>query len=124
MAGLRVKVNIPSKSCAATTPTVVGHMTTPTNQRAKLLAYGFYLDGTLNSAQPVEIKLARVADGTLTSGGTAIKCEPGLAETVQTPVGLAAAVEPTMTASLVFKTITVHPQLGYEFLAPLGDEDQ
>src|SRR5436190_19918600 len=113
MAGLRVKVNVPSKSCAATTATVVGHLTPPTNQRAKLLAYGFFFDGTSNSAQPVEIKMARSTAGTLTAGGTAIITEPGFAETVQTVVGLAASVEPTLTASLVFKTFTVHPQLGY-----------
>jgi len=29
-----------------------------------------------------------------------------------------------MTASLVYKTITVHPQLGYEYIAPLGEEEQ
>ena len=27
-------------------------------------------------------------------------------------------------ASLVHKTITVHPQLGYEYLSPLGQEEQ
>ena len=43
---------------------------------------------------------------------------------MQSTVGLAASVEPTLTASLVYKTITVHPQLGYEFLAPLGIEEQ
>jgi hypothetical protein len=36
---------------------------------------------------------------------------------------LAASAEPTLTASLVYKTITVHPQLGYEYLAPMGRED-
>jgi hypothetical protein len=103
---------------------VVGFIQTPTNQRVKVLAYGFYFDGTLNSAQPVEIKLARPTTGTYIAGGTAIKDEPGLAETVQSTVGLACSAQPTMTASLVYKTITVHPQLGYEYLAPLGQEEQ
>ena len=47
----------------------------------------------------------------------------GLAETVQSTVGLAASSQPTLTASLVYKTITVHPQLGYEYIAPLGQEE-
>jgi hypothetical protein len=124
MSGLRFKVNIPSVSLAAATATVVGWATTPTNQRAKVLGYGFYFDGTSNSATPVEIKLARPTTGTYTAGGTGVKDEPGLAETIQTAFGLAASAQPTMTASLVYKTITVHPQLGYEYLAPLGQEDQ
>jgi hypothetical protein len=124
MAGLRATVSIPSKSISATTPTCFGFITSPANQRVKILGYGFYFDGTSNTAQPVEIKLARPTAGTLTAGGTAVKDEPGMAETVQSTVGLAASSEPTLTASLVYKTLTVHPQLGYEYLAPLGQEDQ
>jgi hypothetical protein len=124
MAGLRATLDIPSKSISATTPTCFAFLTAPANQRVKVLGYGFYFDGTVNSNQPVEIKLARPTVGTLTSGGTAIKEEPGFAETVQTTVGLAASSEPTLSASLVYKTITVHPQLGYEYLAPLGQEAQ
>ncbi len=124
MAGLIAEVNIPSKSCVTATPTTVCFLTSPANQRVKIKAYGFFFDGTSNSAQPVEIKLARPTAGTLTAGGTAIKTEPGLPETIQSTVGLAASAEPTLTASLVFKTITVHPQLGYEYIAPLGEEEQ
>jgi hypothetical protein len=125
MAGLRCSLDIPSKAITATTPTTFAFLTAPTNQRVKVLGYGFYFDGTVNTNQPVEIKLARPTSvGTLTTGGTAIKDEPGMAETVQTVVGLAASAEPTLTASLVYKTIAVHPQLGYEFLAPMGQEAQ
>ena len=125
MAGLIYEVNIPSVSLTAATATVVGFITAPSAQRVKLKAYGFFFDGTTNSATPVEIKLARpTAVGTLTAGGTAIKTEPGLAETIQSVVGLSASAQPTLTASLVYKTITVHPQLGYEYIAPLGEEEQ
>jgi len=123
MAGLAFDVNIPSSALSANTATVVGFIQTPANQRVKLLGYGFYFDGTSNSAQPVEIKLARPTTGTLTSGGAAIKCDAGVPETVQSTVGLAASAQPTLTAGLVCKTITVHPQLGYEYLAPLGQEE-
>jgi hypothetical protein len=123
MAGLAFDVNIPSKALTAATPTCIGFLTAPSNQRVKMLGYGFYFDGTSNSAQPVEIKLARPTAGVFTPGGTAIKCDAGLSETVQSVVGLSASTEPTLTASLVNKTITVHPQLGYEYLAPLGQEE-
>ncbi|HKI18933.1 MAG TPA: hypothetical protein VKA15_13690 [Isosphaeraceae bacterium] len=125
MAGLIFEVNMPSTALTAATPTVVGFITTPANQRVRLKAYGFFFDGTTNSATPVEIKLARPTTvGTLTAGGTAIKTEPGLPETVQSTVGLAASVQPTLAANVVYKTITVHPQLGYEYIAPLGEEEQ
>jgi len=124
MAAIRATLDIPSKSITASTPTTFAFVTAPTNQRVKILGYGFYFDGTVNTNQPVEIKLARPTTGTLTAGGTAIKEEPGFAETIQSTVGLAASSEPTLTASLVYKTITVHPQLGYEYLAPLGQELQ
>jgi len=123
MAGLAFDVNIPSVALTAASPTVVGFIATPANQRIKLLGYGFYFDGTSNSAQPVEIKLARPTTGTFTAGGTAVKCDAGVPETVQSTVGLAASAQPTLTAALVCKTITVHPQLGYEYLAPLGQEE-
>jgi hypothetical protein len=124
MAGLIYEVNVPSVGLTANTPTVVGFITAPAQQRVKLKAYGFFFDGTTNSATPVEIKFSRPTTGTLTTGGTAIKTEPGLPETIQSLVGLAASVQPTLTAGLVHKTITVHPQLGYEYIAPLGEEEQ
>ncbi len=124
MAGLLCRLNIPSKAISAATPTCIGFVTAPANQRLKITGYGFYFDGASNSAVPVEIKIARPTSATLTAGGTAIKQDAGLTETVQTTVGLAASVEPTLTATLVHKTITVHPQLGYEYLAPLGAEDR
>jgi len=55
MAGLIYEVNIPSNALTAATPTVVGFITTPSNQRVKLKAYGFFFDGSTNSATPVEI---------------------------------------------------------------------
>jgi hypothetical protein len=119
MAGLLAYINIPSKSLTATTPTTVAFLTAPANQRVKVLAYGFYFDGISNVAQPVELKIGACTGGTLTAG-SAVKVEPELTETIQSVVGVAASVEPTYTA---YKTFTVHPQLGYEYLAPPGQED-
>lgn len=122
MSALAYTVNIPSTSLAGTTATVVAFITAPSNQRVKVLGYGFFFDGTLNSAQPVEIKLATPTTGTFTSGSNAQLAEPELTETIQSTYGIAASTQPTLAASNTYKTITVHPQLGYEFLAPLGQE--
>jgi hypothetical protein len=127
MAGLIYEISLPSTalSAAGAAPTVVMWLTAPTNQRVRVKAYGFFFDGTTNSATPVEIKLARPTTiGTLTAGGTANLTETGLPETPRSTFGLAASVQPTLSAAVVYKTITVHPQLGYEYIAPLGEEEQ
>ncbi len=126
MAALQYTVNIPCLSLA-TSATVVGFVTAPTNQRVKLLGYGLYFDGNLNSAIPVEVKLCSGVTtsftGTFTSGSNAQLQEPELTETIQSTYGVAASSQPTgIGVSNVYKTFTVHPQLGYEYLAPMGQE--
>lgn len=104
----------------ATTAKTVVQLTAAANQRVKVLGYGFYFDGTSNSAQPVQIQMGRIsASGTLTSA-TPLPNEQDLTETFQTTAGVNATVEPTYSGYL--KTLTVHPQLGYEYLAPMGQE--
>ena len=125
MAGLIYEVNIPQTALTAGAAQVVGYLTPPSSQRVKLKAYGFFFDGTTNSATPVEIKLARPTTvGTLTPGGSANLTEPGFSESPRSAYGLGASVQPTLSPSVVYKTITVHPQLGYEYIAPLGEEEQ
>jgi hypothetical protein len=123
MAGLIYEVNIPQASLTAGSAQVVGYLTAPSNQRVKLKAFGFFFDGTTNSATPVEIKLCRpTALGTLTSATTAQPTEQGFTETIQSQYGVSATAQPTIAN--VYKTNTVHPQLGYEYIAPLGEEEQ
>jgi hypothetical protein len=124
MAGLIYEVDIPANALVANTPAVVGFITAPANQRVRIKAFGFFFDGAINSAIPVELKFSRPTTGTFTPGGFPIKTEPGLPEPVQSVVGLAASVQPTLSAAIVYKTITLHPQLGYEYIAPLGEEEQ
>jgi hypothetical protein len=115
-------VNIPCVALGASA-TLVGFVTAPTNQRVKVLGYGLYFDGNLNSAVPVEVKLASgTIVGTFTSGSNAQLQEPELTETIQSVYGTVATTQPTLAASNTYKTFTVHPQLGYEYLAPLGQE--
>lgn len=102
------------------TPKTVARLKAAANQRVKLLGYGFYFDGTSNSATPVQIQIGRIsADGTFTAA-TPLPNEEDLTETFQTTAGINASAEPTYSSYL--KTIAVHPQLGYEYLAPLGQE--
>jgi hypothetical protein len=121
MAALQFYVDIPSTSLG-TTATVVAWATAPSNQRVKVLGYGFFFDGTSNSNQPVQIQLCSPTTGTYTANTNAVLNEPELTETIQTSYGVAASTQPTISASNTYKTFTVHPQLGYEYLAPLGQE--
>jgi hypothetical protein len=121
MAALQAYVNVPSTALTAATAQTAVQLTAPTNQRVKVLGYGFYFDGTLNSAQPVEIKLQRQTTAGSASAATPRLVEKELTETIQTTAQITFTAEPT--AGDVLKTFTVHPQLGYEYLAPLGQED-
>ena len=120
MAALQGQVSLGSTPLVASTAKSVIRVKAPSNQRAKILGYGFFFDGTSNSAQPVQIQIGRIsADGTFTTA-TVLPNEEELTETFQTVVGTNASAEPTYSNYL--KTITVHPQLGYEYLAPMGQE--
>jgi hypothetical protein len=120
MAALQGQASLGMTPLVASTAKSVIRLKAPTNQRVKVLGYGFYFDGTSNSAQPVQIQIGRIsADGTFTAE-TPLPNEPELTETFQTVVGINASAEPTYSGYL--KTWTIHPQLGYEYLAPLGQE--
>lgn len=120
MAALQGQVSLGSTPLVASTAKTVVRVKAAANQRAKVLGYGFYFDGTSNSAVPVQIQIGRIsADGTFTAA-TPLPNEEELTETFQTTVGTNASAEPTYSSYL--KTLTVHPQLGYEYLAPLGQE--
>jgi hypothetical protein len=126
MAALQWTQNIPSTSMNVTGGITIFAVKAPTNQRVKVLGYGFYFDGISNSAQPVQIKIGRL---TLFTGSYTTTApnpeEPEITLTIQASTYVAntnaATAEPSYSTML--KTITVHPQLGYEYLAPLGQED-
>jgi len=130
MAALQGYIDIPSTSLTGGTGLTVLEIVAPTNQRVKVLAYGFYFDGTSNSAVPVQAIVARPsAAGTYTSI-LPVPVEGECTETFQATYNYKnTGTEPTYTAASsgasgnILKTFTVHPQLGYEYLAPLGQED-
>jgi hypothetical protein len=130
MAALQGYIDIPSTSLTGGTGLTVLEIVAPTNQRVKVLAYGFYFDGTSNSAVPVQALIARpTAAGTYTSI-LPVPIEQECTEAFQATYNYKnTGTEPTYTAPSsgasgnILKTFTVHPQLGYEYLAPLGQED-
>ncbi len=121
MSALQAYVNIPTTALSAATPLTVAQLRAAANQRVKVLGYGFYFDGTLNSAQPVQIVVQRQTTAGTATTATPKLVEKELTEVIQTGAGITFTVEPT--AGDVLKTFTVQPQLGYEYLAPLGQED-
>lgn len=120
MAALLGHVSLGSTPLSANTAKTVIRVAAPADQRVRILGYGFYFDGISNSAMPVQIQIGRISvDGTFTPA-TPLPNEEDLTGTFQTAVGLNASAEPTYSGYL--KTLAVHPQLGYEYLSPFGQE--
>lgn len=121
MAALLTYVNLASTPLLPGIPKTVLALTMPASQRGKLYGYGFFLDGVVNSAQPVQVSINRTPVGGK-ADGTNVTIEAN--ETVLTPdiqtVQTQYSVEPQWGETL--RTSTIHPQLGYEWLAPLGQE--
>lgn len=130
MAALQGYIDIPSTSLTGGTGLTVLEIVAPSNQRLKVLAYGFYFDGTNNSAVPVQALIARPAPSGTYTAIAPVPVEAECSETFQATYNYKnTGTEPTYTppssgnSGNVLKTFTIHPQLGYEYLAPLGQED-
>ena len=120
MAGLIYDVDIPALSLPAGVSTVVGWITAPVNQRINIRGYKFSFDMTVFGLPPIVISLSRNNSslGTLTTGGYANLLKPGLPEVPRSTFGLSASVQPTIPASLVYKTFTVQGYASDEYIAP------
>lgn len=120
MAGLifNVKTEAETALTAATVKTVL-QVDTPTNQRAKLLQWGVYFDGTSATAEPVVVQLC-LQNAAITGTACTEQENHPADETIQT-IGLYnATVEPT--TNTLIKSVNVHPQSGYESQSPFGQE--
>jgi hypothetical protein len=123
MAALQGQISIPQTALPAGSSLTVCRLKAPTNQRVRILGYGFFFDGTLNSAQPVQVQIGRIgADMTAPSTLTISPNEEELTEAFQTSASQSTAHANEPTYSSYLKTLAIHPQLGYEYLAPLGQE--
>jgi hypothetical protein len=117
MAALQCEINIPTTTLAANVATTVAVVKAPTNQRVKILGFNLSFNGTTNSAQPVLVNIGTFTGGSGFQSATPNKNEPELTETVQTTANTwkSGQTEGTFTN---YRTITIHPQLAYEYLAP------
>ena len=122
MAGIICTATTPEVALTAATPKTVGQLRSSANQRLKLLKWGVYFDGVSPSAEPVQVRLLRQ---TTAIGGTPTAVAPAMvgtgSETVQSAFAYSAGgTEPT--GGNVLEAIEVHPQAGYEYTYPLGQE--
>lgn len=126
MAGLILTATTPEIPLSAATAKTVGQIKSLANQRLKLLKWGVSFDGTSPSAEPVQVRLVRQ---TSVIGGTPTAVTPILngvgSETPQSSFAYSAGgSEPTYDSpNKVLAAIEVHPQSGYEYTYPLGQED-
>lgn len=123
MAAFQGQVSIPSVALPIGNALTVCRLKAAANQRVRVLGYGFFLDGTSNSAQPVQLQFGRMSvDVTSPAALTILPNEEDLTETFQTSAAASPAHADEGTYTNYLKTIAIHPQLGYEYLAPQGQE--
>lgn len=90
------------------------------NHRIHVKEWGISFEGTSNSAAPIQVRLLRqTSAGTMTSL-TVVKGNAGDDETLQVTAQHTATVEPS--PSDVIDSVLVHPQTGYTWQAPYGEE--
>ena len=94
-------------------------VTAPTNQRLKVKSVGVFFDGASATAEPVFLVLARASTAGTTTAYTPKVMGVG-SETPQATAGVDASANPTKGDILA--SWRVHPQSGYQWLLPMGDE--
>ena len=107
---------------AATVRTVVG-IRNVSNHRAAVTGWGIYFDGTSSTAEPIVVDIYCASSNGTSTSITAANCKvnQGDPETIQTTAYEAfTSTEPT--TAKVLKSVEVHPQSGYEWTAPYGQE--
>lgn len=120
MAGLNCIAETAEVALVAATAKTVLQIVAPTNQRGRVKEWGVYFDGTSPTAEPVVVEvLYQTTAGTMTAL-TVEKEDQSQTETVQFTAQHTATAEPTSGAFVRRKN--VHPQGGFEWVAPMGDE--
>ncbi len=118
MAALQAIVNIPATLLAGNTPTVVGWLFAPPNQRVKVLGFALTFDSPGANIELKEAILPSIPAGFITTL-TAHLLQPDLPEVIQTSYGNFFSVQPTFSA---MKTLSIYAPAGYGYLAPQGNE--
>jgi hypothetical protein len=121
MAGIIVEYPVTSTALLAATAKTVCQVTAPTNQRLKVIGFGFYTDGVAPTAVPVQLRILRQTTAGTGSAITAAIAEQGLTETVQSSALGNHSAEPT--AGAVLRVISIPVFMGqYEISLPAGQE--
>jgi hypothetical protein len=121
MAALQFELAVPSIALTAATAKTVAQIKAPANQRVKILGFGFYFDGTTNTAVPVQLRILRQSTAGTMSGATPVADEPELTETIQSTCQTNATAEPTLSSTLRVISIPAYNGM-YECPAAFGQE--
>lgn len=119
MAGLNLAAITAEVALSAATAKTVVQLVAASNHPVKVYRWGVFFDGTSTIAEPVQVVLMRQSTAGTMSALTPVKVS-NHGETVQTTAQHTATVEPT--SGDVLDVVEVHPQSGYEYVAPLGYE--
>lgn len=120
MSCINAAANTSEIALTANTAKTVLQIKAAANHRVKLLSWGVSFDGTVASNQPVVVELLRQTTAGTATTLTPVKLDESLGETLQTTASHTATAEPT--AGNVLSRVDVHPQGGYEFIFPIGQE--
>jgi hypothetical protein len=121
LAALKFDIPIASVALVGATAKTLAQILMPTNQRGKVIGYGFFTDGVTSNAVPVNIKVQ--TQSTLGTGTTITDylAEPELTETIQTTATGSYTVEPT--PGTLRRMLGVPAFMGqYEVTLPQGEE--
>lgn len=119
MAGLRIVAQTDEIATGASKKTLL-QLVAAANHRVLVKELSISFDGTSNTADPIQVEVARQSDAGTMSSLTLLKVDPDDDESIQTTAQHTATGEPTETAVIMREQ--VHPQGGYTWQAPFGGE--
>jgi hypothetical protein len=100
---------------ASTAKTVLQLVAASTNA-LRVLSWGVYFDGVDPTGAPVLCRMLRQTTAGTMSAATVVGCNNAITYTPTATAQHTATAEPT--AGAVIKSVLVHPQQGYEWVAP------
>jgi len=119
MAGIRA-VAVTGEVATGTSQKTLLQIVAASNHRVLISEIAISFRGTSNTAEPIEVEIARQTTAGTMSALTPEKMNESDQETLQTTAQHTATVEPT-TGNTVLRE-NVHPQGGYTWQAPFGGE--
>ncbi len=121
MAGLRFR-QVPVAFATGTAVKTMIQLLAATNQCVKVGELSMSFNGTSNTNAPIYVETVKqTSAGTLTNTTTLVKEDAGRGETIQTTGKDTATAEPTDSAAVTMAEY-VHPQTGFLWQAPFGQE--